>query len=43
MAKTIEPFNQTTVPPLDSGDFYYDYGWKDVTMANLQAKLGKSR
>jgi hypothetical protein len=30
-------------PHLDSGDFYYDYGMKDVMMTNLQAKLGKSR
>ena len=30
-------------PHLDSGDFYYDYGMKEVMMTNLQAKLGKSR
>jgi len=28
---------------LDNGDFYYDYGMKEVMMTNLQAKLGKSR
>ena len=30
-------------PHLDNGDFYYDYGMKEVMMTNLQAKLGKSR
>ena len=28
---------------LDNGDFYYDYGMKEVMMTNLQGKLGKSR
>ena len=28
---------------LDNGDFYYDYGMKEVMMTNLQRKLGKSR
>ena len=28
---------------LDNGDFYYNYGMKEVMMTNLQVKLGKSR
>ena len=28
---------------LDTDDFYYDYGMKEVMLTNLQSKLGKSR
>ena len=28
---------------LHDGDFHYDYGQKEVTMTQLQQKLGKSR